>query len=109
MLSGRKVLVVIIPQLLWLPIVRRSEILLVAISAGIIVGMWLERYVFTISSLAHNYMPSMWGEFFPTLWDWATLAGTIGLFSTVFFLLLRFVPIVSMAEVREIIEKGEPS
>jgi len=67
--------------------------------------MWQERYVFTISSLAHNYMPSYWGVFYPTFWDWAALAGTIGLFLTLFFLFLRFAPIVSIAEVREIIEQ----
>ena len=53
-------------------------------------------------------MPSYWGDFFPTFWDWATLAGPIGLFLTLFFLILRFVPIVSMAEVREIVEEERP-
>ncbi len=100
-----KLLNSIIPQLLWFPFVRRSQILLLLISGGIIVGMWMERIVFTISSLAHNHMPSWWFEFHPTLWDWMTLAGSIGLFITVFFLLLRFMPIVSMSEVREMIDK----
>jgi molybdopterin-containing oxidoreductase family membrane subunit len=95
---------IVIPQLLWFPAVRRSEILLFLISAGIIVGMWLERFVIVIPALSRNYMPSYWGVFFPTVWDWAALAGTIGLFLSSFFLLLRVVPIVSMSEVREIIE-----
>jgi Ni/Fe-hydrogenase subunit HybB-like protein len=99
------ILNVLIPQLLWLPAVRRSQILLFLISAGIIVGMWLERFVIVIPSLSRNYMPSYWGVYFPTFWDWATLAGSIGLFLTLFFVLLRLVPIVSMYEVREIIEK----
>jgi molybdopterin-containing oxidoreductase family membrane subunit len=102
---AEKILTVVIPQLLWLPAVRRSQPLLFVISGGIIVGMWLERYMFTTASLEHNYMPSWWGTFYPTLWDWAALAGTIGLFLSLFFLFLRLVPIVSMAEVREIIEK----
>jgi molybdopterin-containing oxidoreductase family membrane subunit len=101
---SEKCLTVIIPQLLWAPVVRRNQILLFLISAGIIVGMWQERYVFTISGLAYNHMPSYWGVFYPTFWDWAALAGTIGLFLTMFFLFLRFVPIVSLAEVREIVE-----
>jgi molybdopterin-containing oxidoreductase family membrane subunit len=90
--------------LLWLPVVRRSETLLFLISAGVIVGMWFERFVIVIPSLSHNYMPSYWGVYFPTLWDWAILAGTIGLFLTLFFLFLRLVPIVAMAEVRAIVE-----
>jgi molybdopterin-containing oxidoreductase family membrane subunit len=102
---SEKVLTVVIPQLLWLPFVRRNQPLLILISIGIIVGMWQERYVFTIASLGHNYMPSYWGPYFPTFWDWATLAGMIGLFLTSFFLFLRFVPIVSMAEVREVVEQ----
>jgi polysulfide reductase-like protein len=102
---SEKVLTVVVPQLLWLPVVRRNQPLLVMISAGVILGMWQERYVFTISSLAHNYMPSYWGHFYPTAWDWTALAGTIGLFLTMFFLFLRFAPIVSIAEVREIVEE----
>jgi Ni/Fe-hydrogenase subunit HybB-like protein len=102
---GKIALNIVIPQLLWLPAVRRSEFLLLVISTGIIVGMWLERFVIVIPSLSYNYMPSYWGVFFPTFWDWVALAGTIGLFLTLFFLFLRFAPIVSMSEVREIIEE----
>jgi Ni/Fe-hydrogenase subunit HybB-like protein len=102
---SEKILTVVIPQLLWFPAVRRNVLLLLMISGGIILGMWQERYVFTISSLAHNSIPSYWGQFYPTVWDWAALAGTIGLFLTLFFLFIRFVPIISMSEVREIIEE----
>lgn len=59
--------------------------------------------MFTTASLEHNYMPSYWGVFYPTFWDWATLAGTIGLFLTMFFVFLRFAPIISLAEVREVV------
>ena len=56
---AEKALNSIIPQLLWFPFVRRSRLLLLLISGGIIVGMWIERVVFTISSLAHNHIPSL--------------------------------------------------
>jgi molybdopterin-containing oxidoreductase family membrane subunit len=102
---SEKILTVVIPQLLWLPAVRRNQLLLFLISGGIIVGMWQERFMFTTASLEHNYMPSSWGYFYPTFWDWACLAGTLGLFLTMFFLFLRFAPIVSLAEVREVIEE----
>jgi molybdopterin-containing oxidoreductase family membrane subunit len=101
---SEKILTVVIPQLLWLPFVRRSQLLLLLICGGVIVGMWQERFVFVTASLEHNFMPSSWGQFFPTLWDWAALAGTIGLFLTMFFLFLRFAPIVSIAEVREVVD-----
>lgn len=102
---SEKILTVVIPQLLWFPAVRRNQLLLALISGGIIVGMWQERFVFVTSSLEHDHIPSYWGIFYPTFWDWAALAGTIGLFLTMFFLFLRFAPIVSIAEVREIIEQ----
>ena len=105
---SEKTLTVIIPQLLWFPAVRRNLFLLFSISTGIIVGMWQERYVFVIGSLEHNYMPSYWGHFYPTFWDWAALAGTIGLFLTLFFLFLRYAPIISLAEMREIVEEERP-
>lgn len=99
------VLNLVIPQLLWLPSVRRSEILLFLISAGIIVGMWFERFVIVVTSLHRNYMPSEWGNYYPTLCDWLILLGSIGLFLTFFLIILRWVPIVSIAEMREIVER----
>ena len=102
---AKVVLNLVVPQLLWLPSVRRSEIPLFLISLGIVVGMWLERFVIVVTSLHRDYMPSEWGNFYPTLWDWLTLVGSIGLFLTLFFIILRLVPIVSMAEMREIVEK----
>ena len=67
--------------------------------------MWIERVVFTISSTAHNHIPTWWFEFFPTFWDWSTLAGTIGLFLVWFLLAIRFMPMIAMSEVREMIDK----
>ncbi len=106
---GKVALNIVVPQALWFPAVRRSKPALFVISGGIIVGMWLERYIIVVSSLHRNYMPSYWGDYYPTVWDWAILAGSIGLFLTLFFALLRIVPIVAMSEVREIIAKdGAP-
>jgi len=103
------VLNALIPQLLWLPGVRRRPLPMFVISAGIIVGMWIERFIIVVTSLHRNYMPSMWGDFYPTFWDWATLAGSIGIFLTLFFLIIRFLPIVSIAEVRELMHKEKGS
>jgi molybdopterin-containing oxidoreductase family membrane subunit len=99
------VLNALIPQLLWFPAFRRSEPLVFAIALGIIVGMWLERFVIVVTSLHRDYMPSEWGDYVPTVWDWAILAGSIGLFLSLFLLMIRFLPVVSIAEVRELIHK----
>jgi molybdopterin-containing oxidoreductase family membrane subunit len=102
----------IIPQLLWFRSVRLNRPLLFVISAGIVVGMWIERYVIVVSGLHRNYTESSWFVFRPTFWDWATLFGSAGLFLTGFFLLLRFMPMISMFEMRELVRKhngGGPS
>jgi molybdopterin-containing oxidoreductase family membrane subunit len=97
-----------LPQLLWWPAVRVNEWLLVVIALGIIIGMWCERFVIVITSLHRDYLPSEWGNYAPTLWDWAIFAGSIGLFLTLFFIVLRLVPIVPLAEMRELIRDSVP-
>jgi Ni/Fe-hydrogenase subunit HybB-like protein len=102
-------LLVIIPQLLWFPGFRRSQIALVVISLGIAVGSWLDPYIVVVQSLHRNYMPSMWGDYYPTLWDWALFAGSCGLASFIFLLMLRLLPIVSLAQMRRVVgTPGEP-
>jgi molybdopterin-containing oxidoreductase family membrane subunit len=102
------VLNIALPQLLWCPSVRVNEWLLVVIALGVIVGMWCERFVIVIISLHRDYLPSEWGNYAPTLWDWAIFAGSIGLFLTLFFIVLRLVPIVPLAEMRELIRDSVP-
>jgi molybdopterin-containing oxidoreductase family membrane subunit len=45
--------------------------------------------------------------YYPTFWDWALLLGTFGLFSTLFFVFARFVPLVPMHEMRKLIKEKE--
>ena len=52
----------------------------------VLIGMWLERFVIIVSSLAQDFLPSSWCIFQATRWDWATYIGTIGLFLFLFFL-----------------------
>ena len=71
------------------------------ISLVVNVGMWLERFVIVITSLHRDFMPSSWGMYYPTIWDIATFAGTIGLFLAMMFLFIRGLPAISIFEVRE--------
>jgi Ni/Fe-hydrogenase subunit HybB-like protein len=93
----------VVPQLLWLKGVRTNIPLLFAISLVVNVGMWLERYVIIVSSLNRDFLPSSWGMYAGTVWDWATYVGTIGLFVWLIFLFLRFVPMISIFEMRTIV------
>ncbi|MFO1397008.1 MAG: NrfD/PsrC family molybdoenzyme membrane anchor subunit [Burkholderiales bacterium] len=97
---------VIVPQALWSGRVRRRPLALFAIALVVLVGMWLERFVIIVQSLAHDFLPSAWHAFVPTLWDWATLAGSIGTFALLFLLFLRFLPAISMAELRKEAAEG---
>jgi Ni/Fe-hydrogenase subunit HybB-like protein len=98
---------VIVPQALWSRRVRTTPVLLFIVALFINVGMWLERFVIVIVSLHRDFMPSSWGMYYPTFWDFAVLGGTIGLFFTLLFLFIRFLPMISMTEVRDLIAEDE--
>ena len=97
----------IIPQSLWSRRVRRSVPLLFIVSLVVNIGMWLERFVIIAVSLSREFTPSKWDMFYPTKWDWATLAGSFGLFFTLFYLFIRFLPMISMVEVRSLVHQTE--
>ena len=99
---------VFIPQLLWSPWVRRNVRLLWLISIVVNIGMWLERYVIVITSLHRDYLPSSWSMYHGTIWDYATFYGTLGLFLTLIFLFIRFLPVISITEMRELVYETQP-
>lgn len=92
-------------QLLWSRRVRRQPIALVAIGVLVLIGMWLERFMLILDSLFQSYLPSSWGMFYPTFWDLAFLAGSIGLFLLMFLLFVHWLPVISMFELRKLTEK----
>ena len=63
--------------------------------------MFFERFVIIITSLSRDFLPSSWGMYYPTFWDYSLYAGTFGLFLTLFLLFCRFLPVIAIAEVRE--------
>jgi molybdopterin-containing oxidoreductase family membrane subunit len=67
------------------------------------VGMWLERFVIIVTSLHRDFLPSSWGMYSPTFWDFSTYVGTIGLFLTLLFLFIRFLPMISIFEMRTLV------
>ena len=97
---------IIIPQALWFRRVRSNVPLLFVISLIVNTGMWLERFVIVITSLHRDFMPSAWGNYNPTIWDWGTFIGTIGLFLTLLFLFVRFLPMISIAEMRAMLPEA---
>ncbi|MGD0363581.1 MAG: NrfD/PsrC family molybdoenzyme membrane anchor subunit [Bryobacteraceae bacterium] len=98
---------IVAPQMLWFKKMRTTPVLLFIASLIVLVGMWLERYVIIVSSLAQDYLVSSWRVFHPTRWDWATYVGTIGLFTFLFFLFIRLLPMISIFEVRTLLPQAK--
>lgn len=94
-----------ITQLLWWRRVRVRALTLWTIAMFANIGMWLERYLIVVTNLARDFLPPAWQDFNPTFWDWATYAGTIGLFLILVFLFVRMIPMVSMHELRELVHE----
>jgi Ni/Fe-hydrogenase subunit HybB-like protein len=94
-------------QTLWFRRVRTSAIGLWIVSMFVNVGMWLERYIIVVTSLHRDFLPSSWGMYYPTIWDWATFVGTIGLFLALLFLFIRFIPMISIFEMRTLLPEAK--
>jgi molybdopterin-containing oxidoreductase family membrane subunit len=99
---------IVIPQSLWSRRVRLSVPLVFVVSLVVNVGMWLERFVIVVTSLTRDFVPSSWGIYYPTVWDWSTFAGTIGVFLSLMFLFIRGLPAISIFEMREVVHHMEP-
>ncbi len=98
---------VIAPQLLWFKKLRLNLGWLFALSIIVSIGMWLERYIIIVVSLHRDFLPSSWGMYTGTVWDWATFLGTLGLFSSLLFLFIRFLPMISIFEMRTMVPEAK--
>jgi Ni/Fe-hydrogenase subunit HybB-like protein len=98
---------IITPQALWFRKVRSTPWILFLVAMVVNVGMWLERFVIVVTSLHRDYLPSSWGMYHGTIWDWATFIGTIGLFLSLLFLFIRFLPMISIFEMRTLVPEAE--
>ena len=97
----------LVPQLLWFKSIRKNLVVLFIISIIVSIGMWLERFVIIVTSLHRDFLPSSWGMYSPTIWDFGMFIGTIGLFFSLMFLFIRFLPIISIFEMRTILPEAE--
>jgi len=93
---------VLSPQLFWFKKLRTHIPTLFVVSILVNIGMWFERFVIVVTSLHRDFLPANWAYFSPTFWDLATLAGSFGLFFTMFCLFVRFLPMVAMSEVKSV-------
>jgi len=100
---------VLIPQLFWFKKIRRAIPLMFIVGVFVNVGMWFERFVITVTSLSRDYLPSSWAYFTPTITDFALLIGSFGFFFTFLLLFTKTLPVVSIVEVKAVVEGSQPS
>ncbi len=100
---------VLFPQLFWFRKFRRSIPVMFIVAVFVNVGMWFERFVIVVTTLSRDYLPSSWGMYIPSIYDIGILIGSFGLFFTLIFLFIRTLPVVSIAEVKAVLNSSQPS
>ena len=97
---------ILIPQVLWIPKVRANT--------GYLFGSRCRPGGHVAGALRHHchqphrdFLPSSWGHYTPTRWDYAVLAGTIGFFATAMFIFIRIMPSISIFEMRTLLPEAE--
>ena len=85
---------------LWVRKWRRNMTFMFLLSLIVNTGMWFERFVIIVTSLTRDFLPSAWGTYRATKWDYMTFVGTLGLFTALFLLFVRFLPMIPISEIR---------
>jgi Ni/Fe-hydrogenase subunit HybB-like protein len=98
----------IMPQLMWSKKFRNRVGVVFFVCMFVNVGMWLERFVIIVTSLANDFVPSSWEMYHPTIWDYSTFFGTVGLFITMMFLFVRVLPMISIFEMHTLLPGSSP-
>lgn len=96
---------ILIPQTLWVKSLRQRVWYLFIVSLIVNVGMWLERFII-VMSLQRDFLPSSWGRYEPTIWDWTMFIGTIGLFLNLLFIFIRLLPMISIFEMQTLLPEA---
>jgi molybdopterin-containing oxidoreductase family membrane subunit len=99
---------VITPQVFWFKWCRTTPWFIFIITIFVNIGMWFERYVIIVTSLHRDFMPSSWDMYYPTWVEIGTLAGSFGVFLTLFLLFCKFLPIMAISEIKNILPAADP-
>jgi hypothetical protein len=92
---------------LWFRRVRETIPALFIVSLIVNLGMWLERYIIIVVSLHRDFLPSSWGMYAGTIYDWSMLFGSMGLFLSLLFIFIRYLPMISIFEMRTLVPEAE--
>jgi molybdopterin-containing oxidoreductase family membrane subunit len=99
---------VLSPQIFWFKKMRNNYIVVFIICQFVNAGMWFERFVIIVTSLAQDFLPSSWGHYSPSWVEIWTFIGTFGIFLSLFLLFMKFLPMVAMSEVKIVMPEADP-
>src|SRR5207248_11433078 len=88
------------PQPFLFPLLPPNRIVVFFVAMCVNAGMWFERFIIIAGGLARDFLPSSWRVYYPTWVDIWTYIGTIGIFTSLFLLFIRFLPMIAMSEVK---------
>jgi molybdopterin-containing oxidoreductase family membrane subunit len=99
---------VISPQIFWSKWARSNYIVVFIVCQFVNIGMWFERFVIIVTSLAQDFLPSSWGHYSPSWVEIWTFIGTFGIFLSLFLLFMRFLPMIAMSEIKIVTPEADP-
>lgn len=99
---------VIAPQAFWFKYCREKLWVVMTVCMFVNAGMWYERFVIIVTTLARDFLPGQWDDYHPTWVEIWSFIGTIGLFTMLFLLFLRFLPVIAMSEVKGVLPEADP-
>jgi Ni/Fe-hydrogenase subunit HybB-like protein len=90
----------IIPLMLFFKRIRINSFGSILISLGILIGMWIERYIFVVFGQEKSFMEINNSYYHPTITDISILIGSFGLFLFLILIFSKIFPIKSLIEIR---------
>jgi Ni/Fe-hydrogenase subunit HybB-like protein len=69
-------------------------------SLAVLIGMWIERFLIIVPSLAHKYLPYSWGNYQPQPVEIVITVSTFAAMMLLYVLFSKFVPIISIWELK---------
>src|SRR5450432_3474600 len=99
---------VISPQIFWFKRNRNNLIVVFIVCMFVNAGMWFERFVIIVTSIAQDFLPSAWRMYHPSWVEIWTFIGTFGIFLSLFLLFMRYLPMIAMSEVKVVLPESDP-
>jgi Ni/Fe-hydrogenase subunit HybB-like protein len=93
------------PQLFWKKSIRNKPGHVVLISVFILIGMWIERYMIIVSSSEISFLPFHQTNYQLNMHAVGLILFGIGFFFLLFLLFIRFLPSLSMDELKKEVQK----